>query len=48
MVAAAPVLLVLLCPLLMLFSMRGMPSNTSATDVTQKVRPIKRNPGDEP
>lgn len=47
-VAAAPVLLLLLCPLMMLFGMRGMHSNMSTTDDTQKVKPIKRNPSDEP
>ncbi|MOA55530.1 hypothetical protein D3C78_1793420 [compost metagenome] len=47
-VAVAPVLLLLLCPLMMVFCMRGMHSNTSTTDDTQKVKPLKRNPNDEP
>lgn len=47
-IAAAPVLFLLLCPLIMVFCMRGMHSNTSTTDDTQKVKPIERNPNDEP
>lgn len=47
-VTAAPVLLLLLCPLMMVFCMRGMHKDAPAADDTQKVKPVERNPNDTP
>ncbi len=47
-VAAAPLLLLLLCPLMMVFCMRGMHKDASAPADTQKVKPLERNPKDMP
>lgn len=46
--ANALILLLLLCPLSMLFCMRGMHKTTPAADDAQKVKPIERNPNDTP
>ncbi|WP_454865157.1 DUF2933 domain-containing protein [Pseudomonas rhizophila] len=46
--AAAPLLLVLLCPIVMVFCMRGMHKDAPTTDDTQKVKPTKRDPDDRP
>lgn len=45
-VAAAPLLLLLLCPLMMVFCMRGMHKDAPTTDDTLKNKPIKRDPSD--
>ncbi|WP_018926350.1 DUF2933 domain-containing protein [Pseudomonas umsongensis] len=45
---AAPLLLLLLCPLMMVFCMRGMHKDAPTTDDTQKVKPTKRDPDDRP
>lgn len=47
-VAAAPVLLLLLCPLVMVFCMRNMHKDAPTTDDTLKVKPTKRDPDDRP
>lgn len=47
-VAAAPLLLLLLCPLMMVFCMRGMRKDAPTTDDTQKVKPTKRDSDDRP
>lgn len=47
-VAAAPLLLLLLCPLMMVFCMRGMHKDAPTTDDTQKVKPTKRDSDDRP
>lgn len=46
--ANALILLLLLCPLSMMFCMRGMHKGPPATDDTQKVKPIGRDPTDTP
>lgn len=43
-VTAAPVLPLLVCPLMMLFCMRGMHKDAPATDNTQQVKPVEHNP----
>lgn len=47
-VVAAPFLLLLLCPLMMIFCMRGMHKDAPTTDGTQKVKPTKHDPDDRP
>ncbi|MGF6708710.1 DUF2933 domain-containing protein [Pseudomonas frederiksbergensis] len=42
-VAAAPLLLLLLCPLMMVFCMRGMHKDAPTNDDTQEVKPTKRD-----
>lgn len=48
--ANALIFLLLLCPLSMVYCMRGMGMQKDApgADDTQKVKPIKRNPNDSP
>ncbi|MDX4006985.1 MerR family DNA-binding transcriptional regulator [Pseudomonas aeruginosa] len=46
--ANALIFLLLLCPLSMLFCMRGMHKGPPASDDTQKVKPIERDPTDAP
>ncbi|VVP23019.1 DUF2933 domain-containing protein [Pseudomonas fluorescens] len=47
-VANALIFLVLLCPLSMVFCMRGMHKDAPTTDDTQKVKPTKRDSDDRP
>lgn len=48
--ANALIFLLLLCPLMMVFCMRGMGKHKDApaADDAQKVKPIERNPNDTP
>lgn len=46
--ATAPLLLLLLCPLMMVFCMRGMHKDAPPTDDTLKVKQSKRDPNDMP
>ncbi len=46
--ANALIFLLLLCPLMMVFCMRGMHKDAPAPDDTQKVKPVERNPNDRP
>lgn len=47
-VANALIFLVLLCPLMMVFCMRGMHKDAPNTDDTQRVKPTKRDSDDRP
>ncbi|MGH8354372.1 MAG: DUF2933 domain-containing protein [Pseudomonas sp.] len=46
--ANALIFLLLLCPLSMVFGMRGMHKDAPAPGDTQKVKPVERNPNDTP
>ncbi|UVJ41887.1 DUF2933 domain-containing protein [Pseudomonas sp. LS1212] len=47
-VTNALILLLLLCPLAMVFCMRGMHKDAPAADDTRKAKPTERNPNDTP